>query len=75
MGDNEVGREGTYLKVMGKLSVLMWNNRKSQRTIGYATGCSLPYFSINQVQEVITKFYRMFADFSMTQTGYTPAQK
>ena len=46
---------------MGKHSVLMWNNRKSQRTILPALGCALSEMPINQDQEVLTKFYSMYA--------------
>ena len=35
-GEYEAGREETYLNLMGKLSVLVWNNRKPQRTILHA---------------------------------------
>ena len=41
-GEYKVGREGTYLKVMGKLSILVWNNRKLKRTIPHAPGCAFP---------------------------------
>ena len=45
--DAELGREGTYLKVMGKRSVLMRNNCKSKRNTLQAPGCALPETSIN----------------------------
>ena len=48
---------------MGKRSVLVWNNGKSQRTILHASGCALPKTSINQGQEGLTKFYIMFTEF------------
>ena len=62
-GKDEVGREGTNLNVMGKRSILICNNRKSQRTIIHAHGCALPEISINQGQEGLTKFYSMIAEF------------
>ena len=62
-GEDKVGREGTYLKVVVKRSVLVWNNRKSQSIILHAPGCALPEMSINQVQEILTKLYSMFAEF------------
>ena len=43
----KVRREGIYLKVMGKRSILVWNNGKSQRTILHDPGCTLPETSIN----------------------------
>ena len=46
---------------MGKHSILVWNNGKSQRTILHATGYNLPETSINNGQESLTKFYSMFA--------------
>ena len=62
-GEDEVGREGTYLKVMGKRPVLVRNNRKPKSTIFHALGCDLPETSINKVQAGLTKFYSMFAEF------------
>ena len=61
-GEYEVGREGTYLKVMGKRSMLVWNNGKPQRTILHDPGCALPETSINQGQEGLTKFYSTFEE-------------
>ena len=58
-----VGKEGTYLKVMGKHSVLVCNNGKYQSIILHAPGCALPEMTINQGQEGLTKFYSMFAEF------------
>ena len=52
-----------YLKVMGKRSILVWNNGKLQMNILQAPGCSLPEKSMNQGQERLTKFYSMFAEF------------
>ena len=48
--------------VMGKCSVLVWNNSKSQRSILHAPGCTLPETSINENQDGLTKFYIMFAE-------------
>ena len=48
---------------MVKCSVLVRKNRKSQRTTLNALGCALAETSINKGQEVITKFYSMFAEF------------
>ena len=53
----------TYLKVMGKRSILLWNNGKSQSTILHAPGFALPKTSINQVQECLTKLCIMFVEF------------
>ena len=61
--EEKVGREGTYLKVMGKRSILVLNNGKLQRIILHAPGYALPETSINQGQEGLTKFYSMFAEF------------
>ena len=55
--------EGTYLNVIRKQFIREWNNKKSQRNILHAPGCALPETSINQGQEVLTKFYSMFVDF------------
>ena len=60
---------------MVKRSIFVQNNRKSQRTILNSPGYALSETSINQVQEVLTKFYSIFAGFSRNQTGYTPSQK
>ena len=49
------GLEGTYLKVMGKNYVLVWNNRTYHRNILHDPGCALLYMSINQYQEVLSK--------------------
>ena len=62
-GEGKVGREGTYLKVMGKSSILVWNNGKSQRTIFHSPGCAIPETSINQGQKDLTKFYSMLTEF------------
>ena len=48
---------------MGKDFIIMCNNGKSQRTILHAPVSTLSEISINQGQEVLTKFYRMFAEF------------
>ena len=61
-GKDESRREGTYLRVMVKLSVLLWDNGKPQMIVLQAPVCALPETSINQVLEVLTKFYRMFAE-------------
>ena len=37
----DVGQEGTYLKVMGKRSILVWNNRAYQQNILHVHGCTL----------------------------------
>ena len=58
-----VGKEGTYLKLMGKTSVLVSNNRKPQSTILHTPGCDLTETSINQGQEGLTKLYIMLAVF------------
>ena len=58
---SEVGREGTYLKVVDKRYILVWNNKKYQSTILHNPGFTLPETSINQVQEGITKLYIIFA--------------
>ena len=62
-GEDEIGREGTYLKVMIKRSVLVRNNRKYQNNILHDPRCALPETSINQGQEVLTNFYNIFAEF------------
>ena len=61
-GEYKVGREGTYLEVMGKCSILVWNNGKSQRIIPHATGCAPLETSTNKGHEGMTKFYSMFAE-------------
>ena len=48
---------------MGKHSVLVWNSRKSQRTILNAPRCTLPETSINRSHEGLTKFYSIFVGF------------
>ena len=48
---------------MGKKSVFLCNNGKPQRTILHTLGCTLPETSINQGQEVLTNFYKIFAEF------------
>ena len=48
---------------MGKRSFLVYKNSKSQRTILHDPGCAFPKMPINQGQEVINKFYSMFAEF------------
>ena len=48
---------------MGKRSILVWNNEKSQRTILHAPGCALPETSIKQGHNCLTKFYSTFTDF------------
>ena len=60
---DEVRREGTYLKVMEQQPILVWNNGKPQRIILHAPGCALPETFINQGQEGLTKFYSIFAEF------------
>ena len=62
--EDKVGSEGTYLKVMVKSSVLVWNNGKSQSTTLHYPICALPETSINQGQGGLTKFYRIFTEFS-----------
>ena len=47
--------------MIGKRSVLMCSNGKSQRTILNDPGSALSETSINQGQERLTKFYIMFA--------------
>ena len=47
-GEVDIGRQGTYIKVMGKWSILVWNNGKLKRTIVSSTGCALPETFINQ---------------------------
>ena len=64
-GEDEFGREGTYLKVIGKNSVLVWNNGKTQSTTLHTTRLFLPEMSINQGHWGITKFYIMLAEFFM----------
>ena len=59
----ESGREGTYLKVIIKHSIHLWNNEKSQRIIIHAPRCALQDKSINQGQEGLTKFYSIFVGF------------
>ena len=61
--EDEVGREVTYLKVMLKCYILVWNNGKSQNTIFHDPVCALLETSINQGQEGLTKFYSMLAEF------------
>ena len=61
-GGYYIVHEGAHLKVMGKHSVLVWNNVKSQRTILHAPGCALPETPINQGQGGLTKFHSMFAE-------------
>ena len=61
--EDEVGREGIYLKAMGKYSVLVWNTEKPQITILHALGCDIPETSTNQGQEGLTKFFTMVAEF------------
>ena len=48
---------------MGKRSILLWENGKSQRTILNGTGCAIPDTSTNQFQEGRTKLCRTFAGF------------
>ena len=60
---DEVIREGTYLKVMEQQPILVWNNGKPHRIIFHAPECALPETSINQGQEGLTKFYSIFAIF------------
>ena len=62
-GGSEIVNEGTYLKLMGKRSVLVWENGKYQSTILHAPGCDLPETSINQGQYLLTKFHSMFLEF------------
>ena len=62
-GEDEIAHEGTYLKVTRKRSILVWDNRKSQRTVLHALGYALPETPINKGQDVPTKFHSMFADF------------
>ena len=40
----------------------MWNNGKPQRTILTSPGYTLPETSINQGQEVLTKFYSILTE-------------
>ena len=47
---------------MGERSVLLRNNRKSQRSVRHDPECSLPEASINQAKGVLTKFYIMFTE-------------
>ena len=61
--ENELGRKGTYLKVIVKHSACTLNSSKSQSTIIYAHVYDLPETSINQDKEGLTKFYRMFVEF------------
>ena len=49
---------------MGKRSILLRNNGKSQRIILHDHECNLPEIYKNQVQEGLTKFHNMFAEFS-----------
>ena len=46
--EDKVGREGAYLKVMGKLYILLWHVGKSQIAMLYAPGFNFPETSINQ---------------------------
>ena len=55
--------KGTYLKGMGKNSVLVWNNYKYQRNNLHDPGYYLPETPINQGQDSLTKFQSMFAEF------------
>ena len=48
--------------MMGKPSILGWNNDKPQRTIPHAPGYALPETNINQGQEGLNNFYSMFAE-------------
>ena len=61
-GEHEFGREGTYLNMMGKFSVLVWNNGKPQRNIFHAPECALPDMSIYQGKDGLTNFYSMFTE-------------
>ena len=56
-GEYEFRREETYLEVMVKHSILVWDNRKSKRTIPHAPVCALPGTAINRGKEDLTKFY------------------
>ena len=40
--------------------MLVWNNRKSQKTTFNSPGCGLPETSIDQAHEGLTKFCSMF---------------
>ena len=62
-GEDEFGREGTYLKVMGKHYILVCNNGKPQRNKLHAPVCTLPEKPINQGQEGMTNFYSMLAEY------------
>ena len=59
-GEDNVRREGTYLKVMRKRSILVCNNRKTLRIILHDPGFTLSEISMNQGQEGLTKFFRIF---------------
>ena len=59
---------------MVKHSGLVWNNVKSQRTILHAHGYALPYTSINQGQEGITKLYIMFKEFFKESDRVNPCK-
>ena len=48
---------------MGKCSVLVWYNGKSQRAIDHAPGCTLQLTPINQGQYGLSKFHRMLTGF------------
>ena len=47
---------------MSKCSIFVWKNVKFQRTILNAPGFAFPEKSINQGQEVLTKFCSMFVE-------------
>ena len=61
-GEDEIRHERTYLKVMGKRPVLVWENGKYQRTTLHSPGCARPETNINQCQDGLTKFHSMFAE-------------